>query len=45
MSTGYDYSIVQNPTREELEKIINILEEGYDCLAFLTGVSAIAACI
>ena len=45
MSTGYDYSRVQNPTREELEKTINILEEGYDCLAFSTGVSAITACI
>ena len=44
-STGYDYSRVQNPTREELEKTITILEEGYDSLAFSTGVSAITACI
>lgn len=44
-STGYDYSRVQNPTREELEKTITILEEGIDSLAFSTGVSAITACI
>lgn len=44
-STGYDYSRVQNPTREELEKTITILEDGIDSLAFSTGVSAITACI
>lgn len=45
MSTGYDYSRAQNPTREELEKTIAILEEGSHCLAFSSGVAAITACI
>lgn len=44
-STGYDYSRVQNPTREELEKTICILENGSDCLAFSSGVAAISAFI
>lgn len=42
-STGYDYSRLQNPTREQLEKIVASLEEGIDALAFSTGMSAIAA--
>ncbi len=42
-STGYDYSRLQNPTREHLEKIIASLENGTDALAFSTGMSAIAA--
>lgn len=41
-STGYDYSRLQNPTREHLEKIIASLENGIDALAFSTGMSAIA---
>lgn len=45
MSTGYDYSRVQNPTREELENTVAILENGNHCLAFSSGVSAITACI
>lgn len=44
-STGYDYSRAQNPTREELEKTIAILEEGNDALAFSSGVAGITACI
>lgn len=44
-STGYDYSRLQNPTREELEKTIAILENGSQCLGFSSGVSAITACI
>lgn len=40
-STGYDYSRLQNPTREHLEKIIANLEEGTDALAFSTGMAAI----
>ncbi|MGL4772865.1 MAG: trans-sulfuration enzyme family protein [Clostridium sp.] len=44
-STGYDYSRLQNPTREELEKTINLLEEGEGALAFSSGLSAITACI
>lgn len=31
-STGYDYSRVQNPTREQLEKIIGTLEDGQEAL-------------
>mgnify|MGYP002782942600 CR=1 FL=1 len=44
-STGYDYSRAQNPTREEVEKTIAILEEGIEAIGFSSGVSAIAACI
>lgn len=40
-STGYDYSRLQNPTREALELLIANLEEGLDCLAFSTGMAAI----
>lgn len=42
-STGYDYSRVQNPTREYLEKNVAGLEGGTDALAFSTGMAAIAA--
>ncbi|SHO47069.1 trans-sulfuration enzyme family protein [Anaerocolumna xylanovorans] len=42
-STGYDYSRLQNPTREHLEKVIANLEEGTDALAFSTGMAAITA--
>jgi cystathionine gamma-synthase len=42
-STGFDYSRVQNPTREHLEKTIADLEHGYDALAFSSGMAAIAA--
>lgn len=45
MSTGYDYSRVQNPTREELEKTIAILENGKEAIAFSSGVASITACI
>lgn len=41
-STGYDYSRLQNPTREHLEKIVASLEKGTDALAFSTGMAAIA---
>lgn len=41
-STGYDYSRVQNPTREELEKTLAILENGKECLAFTSGMAAIS---
>ena len=40
-STGYDYSRLQNPTREEVERIIADLEHGIDALAFSTGMAAI----
>lgn len=39
-STGYDYSRVQNPTRECLEKAVAKLENAYDALAFSTGMAA-----
>mgnify|MGYP000874711823 CR=1 FL=1 len=35
-STGYDYSRVQNPTRQQLEKTV-------DAVAFATGMAAILA--
>lgn len=41
-STGYDYSRLQNPTREHLEKIVAALENGMDALAFSTGMAAIS---
>lgn len=42
-STGYDYSRLQNPTREVLEKSIADLEEGTHGIAFSTGMAAITA--
>lgn len=41
-STGYDYSRLQNPTREQLEKSIVLLEEGFDAMAFSSGMAATA---
>ncbi len=41
-STGYDYSRLQNPTREQLEKVVASLENGIDALAFSSGMAAIA---
>lgn len=40
-STGYDYSRLQNPTREELEQTIASLEGGSKGFAFPTGMAAI----
>lgn len=40
-STGYDYSRLQNPTREHLEKTVASLENGMDALALSTGMAAI----
>ncbi len=42
-STGYDYSRLQNPTREHVEKIVANLENGIDALAFSSGMAAILA--
>ena len=42
-STGYDYSRLQNPTREHLEKTLARLEEGCDAMAFASGMAAIQA--
>lgn len=43
LSTGYDYSRLQNPTREHLEKTVARLENGIDAMAFSTGMAAISA--
>lgn len=42
-STGYDYSRMQNPTREQLEKTVAALEKGTDAIGFSSGMAAIAA--
>jgi cystathionine gamma-synthase len=42
-STGYDYSRLQNPTREQLENVVASLEGGIDALAFSSGMAAISA--
>jgi len=42
-STGFDYSRLQNPTRQQLEKIVASLENGIDALAFTSGMAAITA--
>lgn len=44
-STGYDYSRLQNPTREELENTIAALESGSFGFAFSTGMAAISSLI
>lgn len=41
--TGYDYSRLQNPTRERVEKIVAGLEGGVDALAFSSGMAAVDA--
>ncbi len=40
VSTGYDYSRLQNPTRQELERTMAILEEGLEAFAFTSGQAA-----
>ena len=40
-STGYDYSRLQNPTREQLEKVVVSLEGGIDAFALSSGMAAI----
>ncbi|MCD8038954.1 MAG: PLP-dependent aspartate aminotransferase family protein [Lachnospiraceae bacterium] len=42
-STGFDYSRLQNPTRQQAEKVVAALEGGIDALAFSTGMAAITA--
>lgn len=42
-STGYDYSRLQNPTREQTEKMVASLENGIDALAFSSGMAAVTA--
>lgn len=43
ISTGYDYSRLQNPTREHLERVVASLENGSSAIAFSSGMSAISA--
>lgn len=40
ISTGYDYSRLQNPTRQELERTMAILEGGMEGFAFSSGQAA-----
>lgn len=42
-STGYDYSRLQNPTREQVEKVVAGLEGGVDAVAFSSGMAAVSA--
>ena len=39
-STGFDYSRLQNPTREHLEYTVAGLESGHDAIAFSSGMAA-----
>lgn len=41
-STGYDYSRLQNPTREQVEKVVANLEKGVDAVAFSSGMAAVS---
>jgi cystathionine gamma-synthase/cystathionine beta-lyase len=41
-STGFDYTRAQNPTRQQLEYVVASLEHGTDCMAFASGMAAIA---
>ncbi len=43
VSTGYDYSRLQNPTKERLEQVMACLEGGVDAIAFSSGMAAISA--
>lgn len=43
VSTGFDYSRLQNPTRQQAEKVVAALEGGMDALAFSSGMAAITA--
>jgi cystathionine gamma-synthase len=40
---GYDYSRLQNPTREYLENTVAALDGGNDALAFASGMAAVTA--
>ncbi|MDP4091748.1 MAG: PLP-dependent aspartate aminotransferase family protein [Bacillota bacterium] len=44
-TTGYDYSRLQNPTREELENTIASLENGTTGFAFSSGMAAISTAL
>ena len=40
ISTGYDYTRLQNPTRQELERTMATLENGVEAFAFSSGQAA-----
>ena len=40
-STGFDYSRLQNPTREQVEKVVCGLEHGIDAFALSSGMAAV----
>ena len=42
-STGFDYTRMQNPTRQQLEAVVALLENGKDAIAFASGMAAVAA--
>lgn len=42
-TTGYDYSRLQNPTRQELEETMAILENGKSGFAFSSGMAAVSS--
>ena len=42
-STGFDYTRMQNPTRQQLEYVVASLEHGTDAMAFASGMAAVAA--
>ncbi len=41
-STGFDYTRMQNPTRQQLESVVAGLENGIDALAYSSGMAAVA---
>jgi len=41
-SAGYDYSRLQNPTKEHLEKVVASLENGTSAFALSSGMAAIS---
>ncbi len=41
-STGFDYTRMQNPTRQQLESVVAGLENGTDALAYASGMAAVA---
>ena len=41
-STGYDYTRVQNPTRESTEKLVAALEHCCDCTSYSSGMAAMS---
>ncbi len=41
-SSGYDYSRLQNPTKEHLEKVVAALENGKSAFALSSGMAAIS---